>query len=1203
MMWRSIFLFEIRYQLRQPLFYLVTFFISLLIFLSATRDGVGRAVGKLNLNAPTVIIELLTRASLLGLFVVIAFVASAAVRDFERRTAELFFSKPVSRFDYLTGRFAGGLAISLLMFTIITATLAISSFLPSLDAAVVGPFMLAPYLFALGVMILPTVVCLAAVSFALASWSRSILVTYLGVVGFFAASTIAGILSSDLEGKTVGQLLDPFGREALQGTIRYWTVAERNTTIPEIAGVLLYNRLLWLGLGLLALGLCIATFDPSRSKRRRRNRRDVREQDAPTGDATPAVLPSANRVFNRAAVAIQFLRQTRLEVLSVFKSAPFVGILIFGLAIVVSGANAIEREFGTDVYPLTRLMLESIQSGYAILLIIIAVLYSGEVIWRERSLQISEVYDATPTPSGVYLGAKIAALLLAMVTFLLFGVVSTIGFQIWNGYSQIELWLYARGAAIELVYPILICILACFAHIMARSKFMGYAFMIVFILGWDLIEEFGFEHHLSRFASVPFAPYSDMNGYGHFGAPFLWFSLYWTLFGAVLLGLSIVFWKRGSDTAWKVRWAEARSRFRSPARTLIAAGTVGFVAVGAWIFYNTNVLNEYLPSDKAEARQVAYERAYSRYKDIALPRIRAVQADVDIFPRERRVEIRGTYRLENEGLEPIRDLHFNLSDQARVNRLDLPAHQVKVEDDELGYFVYALDESLEPGATLELGFDLTVENRGFVNHGSNTSIVANGTFFDNTAYFPILGYAVRKQLVDRNARRKHGLEPVLRAAKIDDVSARHNTYITSDADWIDFETTVSTSADQIAIAPGYLQKEWTEGDRRYFHYKMDAPILHFFAYMSARYEVTRDAWNGVAIEIYHHPVHTYNVDRMIDSVKKSLAYFTASFGPYQHRQMRIIEIPQYHRFAQAFPNTIPFSEAAGFIARIDDEDAFDVPFRRTSHEVAHQWWGHQVIGGNVQGATMLSETLAQYASLMVVEKEYGAEKTRRFLRYELDRYLAGRGRELVEELPLSLVENQAYIHYSKGSVIMYALKDYMGEERLNRAIASYVSKVAFQQPPFTTTVEFLDEIRRALPTGSERLIEDLFESITLFDNKAAAATFAEQPDGTFLVRFEAEAKKLRADGEGAETEIPIDDWIDIAVFGEEERDGKIEEKVLFFEKRRITADRIAFELVVDERPVRAGIDPHNKLVDRNADDNVRPVLPHPGEIEPTSTGR
>src|SRR5262249_15424821 len=155
---------------------------------------------------------------------------------------------------------------------------------------------------------------------------------------------------------------------------------------------------------------------------------------------------------------------------------------------------------------------------------------------------------------------------------------------------------------------------------------------------------------------------------------------------------------------------------------------------------------------------------------------------------------------------------------------------------------------------------------------------------------------------------------------------------------------------------------------------------------------------------------------------------------------------------QSFPNTIPYSEGIGFIARVNpqDEKDIDYPYYVTAHEVAHQWWGHQVVGARVQGATFLSETLAQYSALMVMKKKYGSAKMRRFLKYELDRYFIERGVERKKEMPLARVEGQNYIHYRKGSVVMYALQDYIGESTLNRALAEYCRAVAFQEPPYTT---------------------------------------------------------------------------------------------------------------------------------------------------------
>src|SRR5699024_4703566 len=152
-----------------------------------------------------------------------------------------------------------------------------------------------------------------------------------------------------------------------------------------------------------------------------------------------------------------------------------------------------------------------------------------------------------------------------------------------------------------------------------------------------------------------------------------------------------------------------------------------------------------------------------------------------------------------------------------------------------------------------------------------------------------------------------------------------------------------------------------------------------------------------------------NVDDMIASVKNSLGYYTTHFGPYQFTYLRIIEFPGYKAYAQSFAGTIPFSESIGFIADLKSKSAINYPFYVTAHEVSHQWWAHQVIGTYMQGATMLSESLAQYSALMVMKHHYGANKMRRFLKYELDTYLRGRITDRDGETPLGKVAGQTYI--------------------------------------------------------------------------------------------------------------------------------------------------------------------------------------------------
>ena len=199
----------------------------------------------------------------------------------------------------------------------------------------------------------------------------------------------------------------------------------------------------------------------------------------------------------------------------------------------------------------------------------------------------------------------------------------------------------------------------------------------------------------------------------------------------------------------------------------------------------------------------------------------------------------------------------------------------------------------------------------------------------------------------------------------------------------------------------------------------DCAAFGFFSIQSARYEIRRDKAGDVDLAVYHHPGHEYNVDRMLAAMKTSLALFNEKFSPYQFKQARILEFPSYADFAQSFANTIPYSENIGFLTQLGDPEKIDVVTYVTAHEIAHQWWGHQLTPSHQQGGTLLVESFAQYSALLVMERLYGKEQMRKFLKYELDRYLRSRGGEVVEELPLARVENQQYIHYQKGSLAMY----------------------------------------------------------------------------------------------------------------------------------------------------------------------------------------
>jgi aminopeptidase N len=445
-------------------------------------------------------------------------------------------------------------------------------------------------------------------------------------------------------------------------------------------------------------------------------------------------------------------------------------------------------------------------------------------------------------------------------------------------------------------------------------------------------------------------------------------------------------------------------------------------------------------------------------------------------------------------------------------------------------------------------------------------------------------------LEDPNTRRKQGLEPELRMPRLEDPTASAHHYLRRDSDWVQARLTLVTDADQIPVAPGAVVSDTTAGGRRTLVTRTEAPIQHFFSLQSGRYEVATRQHQGVELSVYHLPRHAWNVPRMLDAMAASLDVYNRAFSPYQFRQARIVQFPAYADFAQAFAATMPYSEGVGFLMRHEDPDKIDMVTYITAHEMAHQWWAHQVIGADRQGSTFLSESFAQHGALLVMEKLYGREQIRRFLKYELDRYLRARGSERLEELPLARVENQPYIHYQKGTLAMYWLREVVGEAVVNRAMQRLIELHAFKPAPYPSSLDFLRLLREEAGPAHDALITDLFERIVLMDVRVADAQARRQADGRWALTLTVQAHKRVADGRGVETEEPLDEPFDIGVFSAEPGKKDFEaDDVLVLRRERLRSGTQTLTLEVDREPTFAGVDPYNKRIDRNSDDNVRRV--------------
>ena len=1170
---------------------MVFIFLSIIVTMiigatSTDQIVVGAALENSDRNAPYVIQNFYTMMALLTCLMTTAFVNDAASRDFAYNTNQLLFGKPIDKLSFLMGRFWGAVTIALIPVLGVSIGVILSPMMPwNDDPSRFGAIHWPAHFWGLAAFAIPNVIFIAAFIFAIAIWMRSTFTSFIGVILLIMFYGITQSLIGNLDNETFAQLADPFGIVAFQTQTKYWTVSDRNTLALTLGSpMLLYNRLIWLGIGLTILAAACWRFSFAERKTR------AKKIAISIESSTAVSIPSVSFKHGIGTSISQLVNQFKIDFWSTVKSPVFLVIIIAGMLDTFFSLRTVATEgFGLSALPVTYTMIDIIRGGLYVYLLTIIIFYAGVLVWKERDAKMDEVFDAMPHSTWIPYVAKLFTLLAIVLIVLsaetLMGVVN----QAMAGYTRFQLDVYFYELfMISFVWIFCFIVISLLIHVISPNKYIGYFAIAIFAIAnlftWPWL---GIESNLLRFTSLPSYTYSDMFSFQPFSSGLAWFGSYWVLFVILLSCFAILLWQRGRDRGISKRLPLAFHRLNGSMGLATTAIFAIWACVGGWTYCNTQVLNHYDTSDEVETLQVKYENEFSSLLELPQPRIIQIKHDIDLYPAERKLIFKGDQTLINPHEEPIDTIVLNLTDGFETT-VEIQNATLQEDHEDVMLQIYKLERPLQPGEQLNMKYVASYEPQGFENSISQLSIVQNGSFF-NSGIAPQIGYQKGKQITDEDDREEHGLEKMDSMPEFDptNLAARRNTYLSDSSDWLDVETIISTSNDQIAIAPGSLVKKWEKDGRRYFHYKVDHKSLNFYSFISADYKVQLREWNGVDIEVYYHEDHAWNVDKMLRSIRKSLEYYTANFGPYKHKQARIIEFPRTATFAQAFPGTMPYSEGIGFIADIKEDDDIDMVYYVVAHEMAHQWWAHQVIGANMLGATMLSETLAQYSALMVMEKEYGRDIMRKFLKHEMNSYLSARGREMLKERPLrEVAAQQGYIHYNKGSVAMYYLKEMIGEDRVNTALKSLIDRFAYKAHPYPTSQDLIDALAEQTPAELQYLLDDLFEKITLFENRTLATTYRELPDGKYEVSIEVECKKIQADEDGVQSDVAVNDWIEIGAFAKPD-DGKQYGETLHRQRVHITKPKNEFTFTVNQPPALAGVDPFLLLIDRMPDDNLK----------------
>ncbi|GAB3171494.1 M1 family aminopeptidase [Telluribacter humicola] len=1171
------------------------------------------------LNAPGTIAFYTVFGSVIWVVIGGLFTGDAATRDRQTRMHPLTYTLPVSKLSYQGARVLAALSLHVLIMLALYAGMLLSFYGPGAKPQLLGPFRLASYLTNFGFIALPTVLAVTAIQFLFATLSGRAIASYIASLVIILFSQFGGTtVRYALEWKVLGSLMDLLGTSIIV-EMEGWTPIENNTRLILLEGTWLWNRIVWFGIAVAALlftyirfQLAHVTSGATWSDLLGKSKASVRPVAQTQEEASRIRNHSTSRTtipnVTRNFVFSTYVLQTVAIGWASFKAiaGSRAGLTLVAILSIGTGLFATEymEWFGVPLFARTQEVLRILApplSSYQtqwIIIPLLTIFYAGELVWREREAGLYELSDTTPVPESVLFVGKYIGLALIITTWMAFLVVAGIINQLVMDYYQFELDVYIRALlGIQLTNYLLFALLVFVIHVVVNQKYMG-LLVALGAYGYILFASMlGVEHKMLVFASDTGWSYSDMSGFGPFIRPWLWFKFYWASWGLLLAVIAILFWVRSKEGGFRTRLQLAQHRFAQHQGALYTALALVLVS-GGFIFYNTNILNEYTTNEAKMEMRAEYERRYGKYEHTAQPALARTQVKAELYPDEGAADLQATYYLVNRSKVAIDSIHLSIVPDLTItgftfNRTATPV----ILDEELGYRIYSLQKPLAPGDSVQMSFQMRIGSRGFSNAGVDASVVSNGSHIDSDDWMPVIGYQENRRLRDERDRQTYGLASRPERPSLYDEAARFDT---RHADPMDFEAVVGTSKDQIAVAPGALHRTWTEApssgsgqERRYFHYVTNAPISHEYAIFSARYAVREAQWipavtagsdstaKPVTIQIFHHPTHDANVERMVKSVQVSLAYYSQEFGPYPYTYFRVLERPGPGRGMHAEAMTIDYPE--GYSLMKPDPGGLDLPYHIMAHEVAHQWWGFRLAPAAVEGTGLLVESFATYSAMQVVEETLGYEHLLKYLSQMRQEYEVPRSRAA----PPLLRSNNRFMNYRKGPFALFALRHYIGKERVNNALRGMLKEIP-AEPPLLTTLDFYRELQAVTPDSLHYLVHDLFAANTFWELKTENATAKQTPAGTWQVELDVEAWKVTVDSVGRETNIPIQDWIEIGVYAPR-AEGEPSAKVLHLQKHRIRSGKQTFILNVPEQPARAGIDPNHLLIDLEMSDNVQKV--------------
>jgi ABC-2 type transport system permease protein len=698
---------------------------------------------------------------------------------------------------------------------------------------------------------------------------------------------------------------------------------------------------------------------------------------------------------------------------------------------------------------------------YSFLVQLLTFLYAGIVLNRAKQAGIHDLLATTPAPDQVFIAGKWLGIVFMQMGILLFLTCIISVIQLYSGYPVVTpLFTFFTLFEIHLSGFIIWGMLAMFVQAISGNTFTGLFILILITLGVLQMADMGIESPLLRFNAIPepdfYFRYSDMAGYGGVMVSFFTYRFYWLTAGLFFLLLAMPIWQRERAGSIKERFIHISAKLKS--RFYLRSFAIIFVCFLAITLYIKNFIHTKNPllgiQDEAQILQ-AFKKEFASYLNLKQPVIKKLTANIKVVPGES-FEIHGSYFLKNHHDSKIDTLLIRTSFHDHTFFTWQGVAEVIAINRNLKVEMVKLNKTLLPGDSLVLRFK--VVHAGNLGYEKEKRIVQNGIYINNTV-FPRIGW-------------RDG-------SYTDDSLQKNHHYQGNDEHGILTDITISTVPGHQAFAPGNLVNSQSYLHENTFRYVTTTPIKFSFAVLSGKYFHRRDSTGNTQVSIWYHPTHTYCLSNMLNGIKSSIAYHEKWFSPLGFDTIKAIAFARsYGTFATLSANCIPVSE----IRFLQDTNYLhqrgtDLGFYVMAHEMSHHWWGNQLQPAHAPGASMLTESLAEYVTLKVYEGHYGSARALEFLRIQKNRYLGGRAQAGKREPGLAKTgENDDYLAYGKGALAFYLLAGKWGEDNLNNMIQGFLKDYSGQKPPYPTSSDFIKVLYRKSPQNLHNFIHTAFET-------------------------------------------------------------------------------------------------------------------------------